>query len=248
VDESGDHSLASIDPQFPIFALALCLFKKEDYATIATPLLQQFKFKWFGHDLVILHENDIVRRKFPFGFLQYDDKRNEFMAELGTIIDRTPMTVISAVIRKQALRDRYLRPENPYQLALLFCLERAYELLSERGEDGKITHLVCEARSPRQKGGMGREDQELELEFRRIVQGRHILQRDHENPVMPGFDIVFAPKQCNSAGLQLADLIARPIGLNVLRPDQRNRTYETIAPKIWTGPERNALYGLKVFP
>lgn len=26
VDESGDHSLASIDPNYPVFVLALCVF------------------------------------------------------------------------------------------------------------------------------------------------------------------------------------------------------------------------------
>ncbi len=32
VDESGDHSLASIDPQYPIFVLSFCLFDKVLYA------------------------------------------------------------------------------------------------------------------------------------------------------------------------------------------------------------------------
>ncbi|MGE3144600.1 MAG: DUF3800 domain-containing protein, partial [Pseudorhodoplanes sp.] len=126
VDESGDHSLSSIDPQYPIFSLAFCIFNKRDYATIAVPLLQEFKFRWFGHDLVVLHEHDIVRRRYPFSFLQFDNLRTRFMDELSTIIAKTPMTIVSAVIRKQALTARYVRPENPYQLALLFCLEQAH--------------------------------------------------------------------------------------------------------------------------
>ncbi len=32
VDESGDHSLASIDAEFPVFVLALCIFNKRHYA------------------------------------------------------------------------------------------------------------------------------------------------------------------------------------------------------------------------
>lgn len=28
VDESGDHSLASIDPDYPVFVLTLCVFHK----------------------------------------------------------------------------------------------------------------------------------------------------------------------------------------------------------------------------
>jgi Protein of unknown function (DUF3800) len=249
VDESGDHSLDSIDPQYPIFALAFCIFKKDEYAATVVPALQRFKFKWFGHDLVILHENEIVRAKYPFSFLQYDDTRSRFMGEIAAIIGEAPMTVVAAVIRKQPLRDRYIRPDNPYQLALLFCLERARDFLAAHGACDKVTYMVCEARSPRQKGGMGREDQELELEFRRIIQGRHMLQQGQDNAAMPNFEIVFAPKQCNSTGMQLADLIARPIGLKALRPDQVNRAYDVIAPKIWAGGDgRSPLQGFKVFP
>ena len=28
VDESGDHSLTSIDPQFPVFSLSFCIVRK----------------------------------------------------------------------------------------------------------------------------------------------------------------------------------------------------------------------------
>ena len=31
VDESGDHGLESVDPNYPIFVLVFCVFKKEDY-------------------------------------------------------------------------------------------------------------------------------------------------------------------------------------------------------------------------
>ena len=31
VDESGDHSLTSIDKNYPIFALAFCVFYKQHY-------------------------------------------------------------------------------------------------------------------------------------------------------------------------------------------------------------------------
>jgi hypothetical protein len=40
------------------------------------------------------------------------------------------------------------------------------------------------------------------------------------------------PKTANSAGLQLADLIARPIGLHHLRPNQPNRAFEIIQSKL----------------
>ena len=37
VDESGDHSLASINPDFPVFVLALCVIHKRHYAKRSFP-------------------------------------------------------------------------------------------------------------------------------------------------------------------------------------------------------------------
>lgn len=42
----------------------------------------------------------------------------------------------------------------------------------------------------------------------------------------------FASKNHNSTGLQLADLIARPIGMKTLKPEQSNRAYEIIKEKF----------------
>lgn len=63
VDESGDHGLASIDPKYPVFVLTFCIFRKSDYVSVLVPRMQSLKFRWFGHDLIILHENEITRRK-----------------------------------------------------------------------------------------------------------------------------------------------------------------------------------------
>lgn len=39
-------------------------------------------------------------------------------------------------------------------------------------------------------------------------------------------------KKSNSTGLQIADLIARPIGRQILKPEQSNRAYEIIEKKF----------------
>jgi hypothetical protein len=58
-----------------------------------------------------------------------------------------------------------------------------------------------------------------------------------------------ADKKTITTGLQLADLVARPIGLHALRPQQENRAYDLLQPKLRRGP-RGQLdgFGLKVFP
>jgi len=66
VDESGDHGLASIDQDYPMFVLAFCLFEKQIYAEKVVPAILKFKFKQFGHDQIVLHEHDIRKAKGPY--------------------------------------------------------------------------------------------------------------------------------------------------------------------------------------
>ena len=44
---------------------------------------------------------------------------------------------------------------------------------------------------------------------------------------------MFVDKKSNSTGLQVADLVARPLGLSYLRPKQTNRSTAAIKTKIW---------------
>ena len=80
VDESGDHSLQSIDKHYPVFVLAFCVFHKRHYSEAIVPALEKFKFNHFGHDQVILHENEIRKQKGVFTSLIGREKRGVFMA------------------------------------------------------------------------------------------------------------------------------------------------------------------------
>ncbi|MHA7984330.1 hypothetical protein ACX9R5_00865 [Rathayibacter sp. CAU 1779] len=56
-------------------------------------------------------------------------------------------------------------------------------------------------------------------------------------------------KQTNSSGLQVADLVARPIGVHDMRPSQPNHAWNLLEQKLVRSKE-GALhgYGLKVYP
>ena len=236
VDESGDHGLKTIDAHYPVFVLVFCIFKKNDYIHTAIPLLQSFKFKHYGHDQTILHETDIRKDRGDFAFLKSKTVKTAFLDELTDIVQKTPFVVTSTVIKKEIYRQRYSSPENPYHIALRYGLERVFYYLSELKADFGSTHIVVEKRGKV-------EDDELELEFRRVCDGFNYLQKP-----LP-FDLVFADKKSNSTGLQLADLIARPIGLHILKPDQDNRAFAIIDNKFYrngTGSKNG--YGLKCFP
>ena len=63
------------------------------------------------------------------------------------------------------------------------------------------------------------------------------------------FEIAFVDKKSNSVGLQLADLVARPVGMSILRPDQNNLAFAAIRPKFYvSGTGKLQGWGLKCFP
>lgn len=241
VDESGDHGMDSLDPHYPLFVLAFCVFHKRHYAERVAPALQKFKYNHFGHDLVVLHETDIRKETGSFRFPSRQHKL-DFLDRLTDIIEASNFILISCVIDKAQLRQRSApTPPNPYHLALGFCLETLYELMQEKQQDNWLTHVVVECRGRK-------EDAELELEFRRICDGNNRLG------ISLPFDIVFADKRVNSTGLQLADLVARPVGLSKLRPGQSNRAFEVLKRKFFCSGGRSQVgqgfenWGLKFFP
>ena len=186
--------------------------------------------------MAVLHEHEIRKREGDFGFLMVAERRERFLSGLNQIIVAAPFIIIAAVVHKQFLKDFCKTPGNPYHVAMTFGLEQLYQFLAATGQAGKTTHVVFEARGKR-------EDNEMELAFRRVCDGAN-ARREH----LP-FSAIIVPKSCNAVGLQLADLVARPIGRHVLNPKQPNRAWDMLEPKIYrNGGGQDERQGLMVFP
>lgn len=240
VDESGDHSLQSIDENYPIFVLAFCVFHKRHYSEVVVPALEKFKFNHFGHDQVVLHENEIRRRKNLFKILNHKEYQAKFLGQLTDIIEYSNFILISTTIDKREIK--HLNPDdNAYHIALGMCMDSLHVFLSEKQQQDKKTHIVVECRG-------NKEDNELELEFRRICDGNNRL-----NQSLP-LEIIFSDKKVMSSGLQLADLVARPIGLHTLKPEQPNRAFDILKEKFFCDGGRGKLgqgymgVGMKIYP
>jgi hypothetical protein len=232
-DESGDHGLTTIDPQFPIFALVFCVFEKGAYCNEIEPAFRRLKFKYFGHDSAILHEREIRKQEPPFAFLRSDPRlRLNFMEDVNSLMASAPFHAYCAVIDKMKHKARYSDPWNPYEIAMQFCMEKLSNRLVVDGQRGRLTHVLFEAR--------GREeDRQLELEFRRVAANQKQWGWRSVDFNRTPLEPIFVPKAANLAGHQLSDLIARPIALRAVRPDQSNRAFEIISGRIWD---------LKIFP
>ena len=215
VDESGDHNLVSIDRNFPVFALSFCIFAKEEYTNCVVPETQKFKFRYWGHDAVVLHEREIRKSIGDFAFLSVHPSRKQFITDLNNLIAGVSFNVIGAVIQKNDLIDRNENPPNPYNIALKYCMKELLSFLLGQDQQGKLIHVVLERRGKK-------EDQDLEREFQDVAGGVSQM----------GFEPKFAPKSTNSTGLQFADLTARPMAQHILRPLQRNRPFKAIEDKL----------------
>lgn len=134
VDESGDHSLESIDPDYPIFVLAFGIFHKRHYAEKIIPAIEKFKFNNFGHDLVVLHEHEIRKKKNAFTLLNNRNFNRVFLDDLSQIMQSSNFILVACVIDKIKLQDSDILTEenNPYHLALGFCLEGLHDFLAKK--------------------------------------------------------------------------------------------------------------------
>ena len=226
VDESGSPTLSPIDPNHPVFVLVFCVINKWKYCDIIQPIIKRLKFEYFGHDMAVLHSADIRKRRGEFSFLMNAEKRSNFLSRLDEIIDQTEVDVIACVINKQSLQTSGFQDLNPYHAAMDMCLVNLNEFLVQRGQAGRLTHIIAESRGKA-------EDRDLQQAF------GDSLSWFHENmSEFSEFDLRFAEKKINSAGLQLADLFGHPIGRNAINPDQSNHAFEIVRRKIFVEIKR----------
>jgi len=219
VDESGDHGFISINKDYPVFVLAFCIFEVNSYINHAVPALESFKFGYFGHDQVILHESEIRRRAGEFKPLNDRGLRDQFMESLTGIINRSEFTLLSVLIDKTRYIQQHPDADNAYRVALSAGLPFIYHLLKSDSDVDCTTHVIFESRG-------AKEDNQLELDFLRICSGGNAHNENYP------FKFRKASKLCNSSGLQIADLVARPIGRKYLLPTQENRAYDVLEEKF----------------
>jgi hypothetical protein len=217
VDESGDHGLVNINDDYPVFVLALCIFRVSDYIENVVPSMQRFKFKHFKHDMVILHERDIRKSLGPFKLLFENEIRTKFMEDLTELIGLAPFEIISCVVDKKAFDKARTLEHEVYAIAMKTALEATRDALGLVESDQNVP-VIFESRGKT-------EDQSLIVDFEggRFAEGGKISDV---------FELVVANKKVNSSGLQLADMVARPLGQSWLRPDRQGRPIEIIKRKI----------------
>ena len=237
LDESGDHGLTNLNPDFPVFLLCGILIKEDDYKLVRQSM-NQLKSAIGGSKDVIFHSRDIRKCEKEFQKLFDLDLKRTFYEELNKIISESPYIVIASAIQKRLFVENFGKLEDDvYEIALSFVIEQAVLVLRDIS-DANTLSIVIERRGKK-------EDKQLDDHFQRITgKGTGKLAAEAINRFSPSF--AFRNKKENINGLQLADLVAYPIARNVIEPNRANPAYDVLEGKIYR--KDGHLQGLRVFP
>ncbi len=206
LDESGDHNLSVIDPQYPLFVLAGIITEKKYAEGEMTRRIRCFKDRLFGRHDFPLHTADITRNRGVFEPVKGREFRERFYKELNELMRSLNYHVVACAIKKDAHLAAYgVAALDPYMLSLDILVERFCFEIGNREGSGAI---VAEKRNPTL-------DHELDLAWLNLkVQGTRYLQANDIERRIVGLST--RPKKDLVAGLEVADLVATPIGRHVL--------------------------------
>lgn len=146
LDESGDHNLSVIDPQYPMFVLGGVIMDKDYAVGPLTEELNAFKQEMFGRTDIVLHTADITRNRNGFEQLKDTAFRTRFYERLNAMMRRLRFMVVACAIRKDDHLSRYgVAALDPYMLSLDILVERfCFEVGAVSG--GGV--IVAEKRDP----------------------------------------------------------------------------------------------------
>lgn len=206
LDESGDHSLGKIDPQYPVFVLGGIIVDKDYASGEMTRQVEAFKKRYLGRTDITLHTADITRNKNGFERMKERAFREDFYAGLNALMQSLEYAVVACAIRKDEHIQRYaLTALDPYFLSLEILVERLCFVVGDRKHGG---HIIAESRELTL-------DNQLEIAWLNLkVQGTRLAQAVQVNHRIGGLTI--RNKKHGIAGLELADLVVSPIGRYVL--------------------------------
>lgn len=237
LDETGDHGLAHIDPNFPIFLLCGCLFSEKALAAFREEM-SKLKLKYWNTTDVILHSREIRKCEGPFQILFDLSVKERFYTDLNALIANADFTVIAAAIDKEQHIKKYGKlAHDPYDVSLSFIMERLVFCMDDYPADSS-THLMFEKRGYK-------EDAQITAHFNTIRdRGSYFVNAERMQSRITG--CAFNAKRENMAGLQCADLCAYPLARSIVLKGEPSKAAEIVSKKVYRAQGKQ--YGLKVFP
>jgi hypothetical protein len=203
LDESGNHDLANIRPDYPVFVLGGVIVDRTYARTVMDQRVREFKQEFFGRDDVILHTAEMIRWKNDFAFMKHDKElQGRFLVALTEMMSELNYQVVACVIDKLAYATKYGTDADIYRYSLNLLVERfCYEIGGV--PNGGI--IYAETR----RADL---DHDLNMAWEGIIKRNGLRYANSEKISSRIVDLVLRDKKVNIAGMQLADLVVSPIG------------------------------------
>lgn len=229
VDENGNYSLKEdLEKDNNRFLCLTGVVMQLVTHDLLTQQLDEIKTRFFGSPEVVLHRREIIPGKPPFESLTNSKVREEFNRSILQIMSDLRYGVISVVIDKKALVDRYtiLKAQDPYALALEYLMQRyQYWMQDYAARHGPVMgDILAESRG-------GREDMTTKATYRLIYEGKGYHPLEDAEKYYSSKEIKLKKKKENIAGLQFVDLISHParryiLSTNHMAKDLKQTSFE----------------------
>lgn len=108
IDESGDHGLSNLNPDFPLFLLCGIIIESNDYEKLRISFNEIKKSIW-NSEYVIFHSRDIRKCEKEFKYLFDLEVKARFYKMLDTVVGDTNYSIVASGIRKEEYIKLYGR-------------------------------------------------------------------------------------------------------------------------------------------
>ena len=234
-DESGDHGLTNLRSHSRAFVIAYAIFGRQEYDELVVPAFKAYKQRFFGDELVPLHERDIRRGDGAFRRLAGPEARAEAEQELRRLLAQLPFSIVAVGVRKDRFVARADRPASPYDLWFVEGILTYLSAMPSAGAASPPTEIVVDSRGEKEDG-----------QLQNLVNS--LTHADTPEGSSFPFQIRFAKKTDVEVGVEVADLIANPIARHVLNEEHPMIPFRLLEPKFLKrtdDPSRPALIVLE---
>lgn len=215
VDESGTPVTHKPDPQFPIFSLQFVLVRKDTYVTKIEPDFKRFKLKHHGSEAVVLHGRKIDNKEGEFRILRDRALYSRYVRELDTLIRASEIRLYSAFFLQLEVAKLGALTVHPYAYFM-------HELLNLIEQEVRVpgVRTRCEVVVESRRGS--------DAEMLDAYESYKAAFRTAEVE----FELQLAEKSLNVIGLQVADLVAKPVARFCLNRMEPGQGWPTVSKKV----------------
>lgn len=208
IDDTGDvTSTTTNHPAQRYASITGVIFDRQYLTDTFEPSFQKIFGKHFGVDdsgkTTVLHRRQMISppEKGPFACLRDEIKRASWDRACLDMMTRASYTVITVCLDKVAFYYHHPKAKlDVYETLIQNAVERYFYFLRANGTG----NVVVEAQNPGT-------DAAIKARFRHVIEnGTEHIAPDKLQAVFTSREINIEPKKMGYAGLQFADLIARP--------------------------------------